>query len=366
MTKTEVLELENRLRIPWQQEFLDALAPLVEAGQPVFFTGDFNSPSWRDWTREVVEAQGWQPTTLKDKGPRYPVRWPTSLAMEAAGFRDSYREAHPDPIADPGYTWAAGHPGLSPWDIFDRIDFVWAAGPTTTLASAVVGPDDRDTAIVSEPWPSDHRAVVSAFRVTPAEAPTFASPLATPARLGAPITVAFHAPAGSGRIVGIWEKEADLAGAPAIVSAPLDPAVAEGTVELSTEELASDVYALALVLDGSVISRVVFDVVDPDAPTTIETSARRYRQGEPIVVSWDNGPGNRFDWLSVNPAGVDPAVGRLWQWRYVDGRVRGTARITRESVGNWPLPPGRWQVHLCIDDDYVCVASSEPFRIVAG
>ena len=152
----------------------------------MFFTGDFNAPSWRDWTPEVVDALGWQPTTLRYRAPRFSVRWPTSLVMERAGFRDSFREVQPDAIADPGFTWTSGHPGISPWDVFDRIDFVWAAGSSETLSSRVVGDDDPMSDVVVEPWPSDHRAVVSTFDVTPADAPTFVSPLDVRVPIGRP------------------------------------------------------------------------------------------------------------------------------------------------------------------------------------
>ena len=61
----------------------------------MFLTGDFNSPSYLDWTPKVARARADVP---------YAVRWPASLALAQAGFRDSYRDAHPDPVADPGFT----------------------------------------------------------------------------------------------------------------------------------------------------------------------------------------------------------------------------------------------------------------------
>ena len=185
-TKTEILHIERHVRVRWMQPFLDALQPQLDAGDPVFFTGDFNAPSWRDWTPEVVDALGWQPTTLRYRAPRFSVRWPTSLVMERAGFRDSFREVRPDAIAEPGFTWTSGHPGISPWDVFDRIDFVWAAGSSETLSSRVVGDDDPMSDVVVEPWPSDHRAVVSTFDVTPADAPAFVSPLDVRVPIGRP------------------------------------------------------------------------------------------------------------------------------------------------------------------------------------
>ena len=86
---------------PAIQERLDVLPDLVEAGIPTFLTGDFNAPSHLDWTEAAV---GLRPHV------KYAMPWPVSMAVEAAGFRDAYRELHPDPVADPGLTWWAGRP----------------------------------------------------------------------------------------------------------------------------------------------------------------------------------------------------------------------------------------------------------------
>ena len=67
--------------------------------------------------------------------------WPVSKALADAGFRDSYRDAHPDPVARPGLTWTPGTPPprIKPTETLDRIDWVMASGPSTTLASRLVG-----------------------------------------------------------------------------------------------------------------------------------------------------------------------------------------------------------------------------------
>jgi endonuclease/exonuclease/phosphatase family metal-dependent hydrolase len=91
--------------------------------------------------------------------------------MERAGFRDTFREANPDPAAVPGTTWSPlfafheGSPHLA--EPQDRIDFVFAAGALETLRveSVVRGdarlyPDSR-----TNEWPSDHAAVVAQLRL---------------------------------------------------------------------------------------------------------------------------------------------------------------------------------------------------------
>ncbi len=61
-------------------------------------------------------------TPRLDGGDHVPARrsragaWPVSEALVGAGLRDSYREAHPDPVADPGNTWGgvAGSKAAAP------------------------------------------------------------------------------------------------------------------------------------------------------------------------------------------------------------------------------------------------------------
>jgi len=366
-TRSEILAIERRYRLRWMRPFLDSLAPQIASGAPVFFTGDFNSPSWRDWTREVVRALGWQPPTLRSFAPRIPIRWPVSVKMEASGFRDSYREIHPDAIAEPGFTWTSGHPGISPWDVFDRIDFVWAAGSSQTLDSRIVGDDDPMSDVVVEPWPSDHRAVVSTFRVTPADAPAFAAPLDVRVPIGRDVEVAYVDGAAPGRTIGLWAQGDDPEHDAPVASAGIPDADPAGTVPLVTGGLAPGLYTTALLHpSGEPLTGGSVALVDPAAPATIEVASRAYAVGEPIAVSWTNAPGNRYDWLDVHAADATPTTGRIWNWRYIGARVFGTASIKAEATGNWPLPPGRYRVSLCVDDGFVCLATTAAFRIVAS
>ena len=117
-------------RLPAIQDQLAALPALAAAGMPTFLTGDFNSPSHLDWTAAV--------SAVRPEVP-YPVDWPVSQALADAGFQDSYREIHPDPVAVPGFTWTPGGPESDPREVHDRIDWVLASGPATAIASTVVG-----------------------------------------------------------------------------------------------------------------------------------------------------------------------------------------------------------------------------------
>ena len=58
------------------------------------------------------------------------VDWPVSIAMEKAGFKDSFREMNPDPVASPGVTWLADADSLETECRMDRIDFIYYQGKT--------------------------------------------------------------------------------------------------------------------------------------------------------------------------------------------------------------------------------------------
>lgn len=361
--EAEVLAAERR-KLGWLAPHLEAVAGPIGAGVPTFFVGDLNSPSHLDWTQEAVDELGWQPPTLDPPGERYVVAWPVTVAMEDAGFTDTYREAHPDPVADPGFTYCVRFfPACGRWDTWDRIDYVFSAGPIDVRGSRVVGEGGPYTDIRSRPWPTDHRAVVSTVDVTPVVPDPFAAPLDERVWLGRDVEVAFADPASGGRTIGLWAVGDDPATDPAAVEATVDAGADDGMVALPTDAVPPGDYAVALVDGGGVVATSWATLVDRGAPATVRTAARAYDRGEPIEVEWTGAPGNRYDWLALSRGCFDASVCPLRQWRYVDGNVNGTASFTRGSEGIWPLRPGRYAVSLCVDDGFVCIATSRIFRV---
>ncbi|MFD9006602.1 HAD-IA family hydrolase [Streptomyces sp. NPDC059582] len=130
----------------------DALRRIDEAaadGVPVVLVGDFNCPSHLD---------------------RPDVAWPVTMAAQEAGLRDSYREAHPDPVADPGHTWSPVHPvhedGSGRPEPQDRIDYVLHRGLRVLGSRTLVaGTPSPWPDVAGNDWPSDHAAVVTEFAV---------------------------------------------------------------------------------------------------------------------------------------------------------------------------------------------------------
>ncbi|MCO8277079.1 endonuclease/exonuclease/phosphatase family protein [Actinoplanes sp. TRM 88003] len=142
-------------------------APLNQsATTPVLLTGDFNAASHLDWTAATARC-GYQQT----------VPWPTSTLPTQAGLVDTFRRAHPDPVAVPGHTWSpitrtfAGGYGYDQFagqpEPQDRIDFVYAKGAWPVLGSRtlVAGTPQPIPDHTGNQWTSDHAAVLTTFQV---------------------------------------------------------------------------------------------------------------------------------------------------------------------------------------------------------
>lgn len=122
----------------------------------ISISGDFNEPSWLDWTEK---------TQLAAMTP-YVVKWPTTLALWEGGVKgDAYRTKHPDPVVNPGYTWTP-FPGVK--DTKDRLDMtLYYLSPNTTVKSCqIIGEDPNTSDIVLSPWIFDHRGVRTEFIYT--------------------------------------------------------------------------------------------------------------------------------------------------------------------------------------------------------
>jgi endonuclease/exonuclease/phosphatase family metal-dependent hydrolase len=160
-TEAQAIAAANAARGGGISGLLNQMAPALGSGSPVFLTGDFNEPSHLDWTQAAANA-----------GLHFgkKVDWPTSEAVAHAGLLDSFRQLRPDVINDRGNTWTPGSPAPSQAanEVQDRIDFVYYSGPNVTpVSSKTLGYDANDgsTDIGIQPYPSDHRAVVTQFNL---------------------------------------------------------------------------------------------------------------------------------------------------------------------------------------------------------
>lgn len=149
------------------------------AGRLAIVGGDFNEPPSQDWTAATAGL-------FDHNGVVVP--WQTTQTLLDGGLIDAFRTVHPDPVANPGFTWPSDNP-LFPtssltWapeaDERDRIDYIFAT-PDRRLSidgAAVVGPQStivRNARVVDDSadeiftpdavWPSDHKAVLANFTV---------------------------------------------------------------------------------------------------------------------------------------------------------------------------------------------------------
>ena len=154
-TAKEAREWARKARGSQVDNLLLELKPAIAQGGPVFLTGDFNEPSFQDWTDRARKAN------LVPVSVKYPA---TSMVVDA-GMVDSFRSVYADEVKFRGYTWTNRTSPTDPKDFHDRIDFVFACG-TKIIGSKVVGENDKNADIVVAPWPSDHRAVVSEFEIS--------------------------------------------------------------------------------------------------------------------------------------------------------------------------------------------------------
>jgi hypothetical protein len=286
---------------------------------------------------------------------------------------DSYREVHPSPVARPGFTWSPGGPETRRHDFPDRIDWVLHAGPATATTSSLIGEvggPDVDLGF-GPPYPSDHRGVVSTLAVTPAPMPNLVSPTTRRVTIGESLDVDFHAPGGAGERVAIIARSAG--GRPRVVSStPTGPTgTTDGTAAVGTSGLRERKYAVALLgPNGGILSRQPIWTYRPGAPATV-TTRRSYRVGEPIAVSWGHAPGMALDWIGLYRCsdGQCPGPGAYRAYKYTRTRIEGSMRVSDTDpygygASTWPLNPGTYIARLLVDDGYVFVAHSKPFRII--
>ena len=154
-TEAQAIEWANKSRGANVGRLLLDLEPSLKKGTPIVLTGDFNEPSFQDWTPRAVDA----------KLCPIEVSFPATKRVTSAGFVDAWRAVHPDEVKSPGWTWTPTTAPDDPKDKHDRIDFVFvtAAHIEVTKCERVAEPGNSEITVA--PWPSDHRAVVATIEI---------------------------------------------------------------------------------------------------------------------------------------------------------------------------------------------------------
>jgi hypothetical protein len=354
----EVLASEDEVRTDSIRIQTPDMERLAEEGYPVFLTGDFNQPSSLDYAEATIGTR---------KGITEPVPWTVSEELFGIGMRDTFREIHPDPVENPGIT--KDNPDFREGGFGDRIDFLYAGGPVTTVDSQLVGEEGGPNVDLEyDPWTSDHRAVLSTFELAPVELPTTLSLERRLLTEGEELGVLYNAPESSENTIAIVPEGASAEGASA------EEAIAEGAIAsvsvgqsgdttFSTEKLEPSGYDIVMLdADGTELARNSFWVRSLEADVSLATDQQTYSVGEPIQLTWDDGPANRWDWIGVYEAdAANPKKDDYLLWGYTGGHeagalpptVFGEMTLGPDSQGNpWPLPPGDYQIHYLQADQY--------------
>lgn len=153
-TEAEAVAAARAARIGQVDAALAALSHSALDDAPIVVVGDFNEPSYLDWTAAAARSG------------RHPVKvaWPATKAFADAGYADAYRNLYPDPMTSPGYTWTPGLDEKNPKDHADRIDFVLFRGSRLRPSAVkIVGEDAAHADLVVTPYPTDHRGVWARF-----------------------------------------------------------------------------------------------------------------------------------------------------------------------------------------------------------
>ena len=155
-TESEAIAQARAARGHQVEALLDDRRASGASGCPTFITGDFNEPSHLDWTSDAARAG------------RCPIKveFPSTRRIADAGFIDTYRQIHPDPVQSPGNTWTPTTRADDPKDRHDRIDFVMADRSVMVKSAQIIGEDAAHADIVVSPWPTDHRGVLARVRLS--------------------------------------------------------------------------------------------------------------------------------------------------------------------------------------------------------
>ncbi|HEX5017608.1 MAG TPA: endonuclease/exonuclease/phosphatase family protein [Actinomycetes bacterium] len=345
------LVAKEKGRLNAMEPVLDAANRLQDAGVPVVVLGDLNSPSHLDWT---AQTEGLRDHVI-------PVEWPVSSELVEAGYDDAYRVVHPDPVSDPGLTWPAARPKSGSYNPAltgrpaDRIDMTFVSRDIAVEDAEILGePDSEFTDIPIDPWPTDHRAVVTEMEIPLADPGPYVSASTRLVDRGANVEVFGH---------GADAEEVEVTGTGEPMTVTLD----RGVAVLGTGDLAAGENTLELVgADGEPVSTGNLWVREPDAETVVTTSKPTYTRGEPIEVSWTDAPGNKWDWIGVYKRGADPNVAWYKNWLYTESAIAGSATIDDDASGGpWPLPPGKYDVLVLADDSYAELGRA-PFTVIPG
>lgn len=112
-------------------------------------------------------------------------------------------------------------------------------------------------------------------------------------------------------------------------------------------------------------------ILDEKAVPEVAVAKAELQAGEPLVVTWNNAPGNRFDYIRITPVGSKRLAWGEAIRLYTRGEHEGTVTYDDSTVkgnwldwyksddGHWPLKPGEYDIKLMLDDGFTELAATK-------
>lgn len=371
-TAEEVMEIEVLTRGADYTALANALAPLAREKTPLFLTGDFNSPSHLDWTKETVNMRPHM---------HYPFDWPSTHAMTNIGLRDTYREVYPNPITHPGLTFTPGMPApiIPDSQYLDRIDFIFTSGDVKVLGSEVIDirkycPQRANPVVTHQgttskvkvsaigsctfPYPSDHSAVLSSVIVQPIDSPWLLNiKKRRIIRNVDDLEVLITIPLEHSWSVAIVPANANPQNS-TIVGMFNEPMIYRRLVRFGSNPLEVGEYD-AVLIDAlsetfDEISRVRFTVIEKHTLLELSGSTEiiSLTSDNPfLIIEWKYSPGDRDDFIaiySMETVDVNDYLGIV----YTGARFSGSIMFNVTDC-NIPFQIGKYKALFMSNDQYV-------------
>jgi hypothetical protein len=341
---------EMRIRFHELDVYKKHFEELQSQGFSIIITGDFNAPSHMDWSADLV---GIRPHL------KYAFDWPVSKSLEELGFTDTYRAVFPDPRIKQGLTWTPGFPSpyLNPKETHDRIDFIWARGEEKIIGAKIIGElNGPDVDIAVNPYPSDHRGVLVDCVIKTKPAPNYIQTKNRIVHFNDSIVLKYNSNLKESLKLVLKDHSGR------IILSLNNVSSAKNSVQVNIPDNSVGKIQVQLLCKDSVISQSDFWRLEAvKFQPKLLVSKNEFRGNEPITVTWENSPGDRFDWIAVYPkmANTKTDYGLTHQqshyliYKYTRGEVSGSLSLDSFSKGDyWPLPPGEYQIHLLSDDGF--------------
>jgi hypothetical protein len=119
------------------------------------------------------------------------------------------------------------------------------------------------------------------------------------------------------------------------------------------------IYNVCIYVDNEMISEcITFEVAVHELHTKVNLNKDQVNVGALVSVSFEDTPGNEYDWIGVYKHDADHFD--FYTYAYLYGEKEGTIELYM------PEEVGKYQLRLFEDDSYTMIAQSETFEVIAA